>query len=97
MGHKTIQMKMRYAHLAPAHQLAAVERLVSAPQAALLGSSRAGLPHRVAPMTELQPGALRSEPSATTGATSSADSLAGDPSCFAEVLDKVEVAVNVGA
>lgn len=28
MGHKTIQMTMRYAHLAPAHQLAAVERLV---------------------------------------------------------------------
>jgi integrase len=26
MGHKTIQMTMRYAHLAPAHQLAAVER-----------------------------------------------------------------------
>jgi site-specific recombinase XerD len=24
MGHKTIQMTMRYAHLAPAHQLAAV-------------------------------------------------------------------------
>ena len=29
MGHKTIQMTMRYAHLAPAHQLAAVERLTS--------------------------------------------------------------------
>ena len=29
MGHKTIQMTMRYAHLAPAHQLSAVERLVS--------------------------------------------------------------------
>ena len=28
MGHKTIQMTMRYAHLAPAHALAAVERLV---------------------------------------------------------------------
>ena len=28
MGHKTIQMTMRYAHLAPAHKLAAVERLV---------------------------------------------------------------------
>src|SRR5437588_12632884 len=27
MGHKTIQMTMRYAHLAPAHNLAAVERL----------------------------------------------------------------------
>jgi integrase len=29
MGHKTIQMTMRYAHLAPAHQLAAVERIVT--------------------------------------------------------------------
>jgi integrase len=28
MGHQTIQMTMRYAHLAPAHRLAAVERLV---------------------------------------------------------------------
>lgn len=30
MGHKTIQMTMRYAHLAPAHNLAAVKRLVTA-------------------------------------------------------------------
>jgi site-specific recombinase XerD len=29
MGHKTIQMTMRYAHLAPAHTLAAIETLVS--------------------------------------------------------------------
>jgi hypothetical protein len=29
MGHKTIQMTMRYAHLAPAHKLAAVERLAA--------------------------------------------------------------------
>jgi hypothetical protein len=27
MGHKTIQMTVRYAHLAPEHQMAAVERL----------------------------------------------------------------------
>jgi hypothetical protein len=33
MGHQQIQMTMRYAHLAPAHTLAAVERLVTAPQA----------------------------------------------------------------
>jgi len=32
MGHQQIQMTMRYAHLAPAHALAAVERLVTAPQ-----------------------------------------------------------------
>jgi hypothetical protein len=29
MGHKNIRMTMRYAHLAPAHKLAAIERLVS--------------------------------------------------------------------
>ena len=29
MGHKTIQMTMDYAHLAPAHQLAAVQCLVT--------------------------------------------------------------------
>ena len=29
MGHQTIQMTMRYAHLAPAHTLAAVQMLVS--------------------------------------------------------------------
>lgn len=29
MGHKTIQMTMRYAHLAPEHKLVAVERLGS--------------------------------------------------------------------
>ena len=29
MGHKTIQMTMRYTHLAPAHKLAAVERLAA--------------------------------------------------------------------
>jgi site-specific recombinase XerD len=28
MGHKTIQMTVRYSHLAPEHQLDAVERLV---------------------------------------------------------------------
>ena len=29
MGHKTIQMTMRYAHLAPAHKLAAVEKVAA--------------------------------------------------------------------
>lgn len=29
MGHKRIQMSMPYAHLAPAHNLAAVERLLT--------------------------------------------------------------------
>jgi len=33
MGHKTIQMTMRYAHLAPAHKLAAVEKLAAGWQA----------------------------------------------------------------
>jgi site-specific recombinase XerD len=32
MGLKTIQMTMRYAHLAPAHKLAAVERLTGGRQ-----------------------------------------------------------------
>jgi site-specific recombinase XerD len=31
MGHKTIAMTLRYAHLSPAHQLAAVRRLDSEP------------------------------------------------------------------
>jgi hypothetical protein len=29
LGHKKIQMTMRYAHLAPAHKLAAVEKLAA--------------------------------------------------------------------
>jgi hypothetical protein len=36
MGHKTIQVTMRYAHLAPAHQLEAVQRLCNT------GSVRSG-------------------------------------------------------
>jgi Phage integrase family len=68
MGHNTIQMTMRYAHLAPAHQVAAVERLISAPQAELQSSSGPGLPPRVAPIPEPQPGVLLSEPSATPSA-----------------------------
>jgi hypothetical protein len=38
MGHRTIQMTMRYAHLAPDHKQSAVERLVK--------SSRAGKSRR---------------------------------------------------
>jgi hypothetical protein len=30
LGHRTLQMVMRYSHLAPEHQASAVERLVSA-------------------------------------------------------------------
>ncbi|MHB2015330.1 MAG: tyrosine-type recombinase/integrase [Candidatus Xenobia bacterium] len=33
MGHKTIAMTQRYAHLSPTHRLAAVNRLVNAPEA----------------------------------------------------------------
>jgi len=33
MGHKSIQMTCRYAHLAPDHQLAAVEKLATFPTA----------------------------------------------------------------
>ena len=38
MGHKTIQMTVRYAHLAPQHRLAAVQRLCHT-EAALKGLS----------------------------------------------------------
>jgi site-specific recombinase XerD len=34
MGHKTIAMTARYAHLSPAHKLTALEKLVSAPKQA---------------------------------------------------------------
>jgi site-specific recombinase XerD len=30
LGHRTLQMVMRYSHLAPEHQASAVDRLVSA-------------------------------------------------------------------
>jgi site-specific recombinase XerD len=61
MGHKTIQMTMRYAHLAPEHNLAAVERL------ALFNS---GVPSVVsASSTGLS---VLGRPSATITATASA-------------------------
>jgi len=41
MGHKTIQMTMRYAHLAPAHNIAAVERLIPGADRALPVSASA--------------------------------------------------------
>jgi integrase len=53
MGHKTIQMTMRYAHLAPAHQLAAVERLSSFQ----------------VPLAQAQQGSESAEQSATSSAT----------------------------
>jgi Phage integrase family len=31
MGHASIQMTMRYVHLAPSHKLSAVEKLITAP------------------------------------------------------------------
>jgi site-specific recombinase XerD len=37
MGHKTITMTARYAHLAPAHKLAALEKLVNRQQPAREG------------------------------------------------------------
>jgi integrase len=59
MGHKTIQMTMRYAHLAPAHQLSVVELLVPAaaePQA-----------------EEHKAEGIQKEPSATRSATSATE------------------------
>jgi hypothetical protein len=63
MGHKTIQMTMRYAHLAPQHNLAAVERLVSF-------KSHSGEPAECEPAdsSRSEP-VLQEEPSATTTAT----------------------------
>jgi integrase len=49
MGHQTIQMTMRYAHLAPSHTLAAVERLVS--QSGLPEKSPLGTPQKKATAT----------------------------------------------
>jgi integrase len=60
MGHKTIQMTMRYAHLAPEHNLAAVERLTS------FNSSEPPLRE-----TSLAQTALQEEPTATITATAS--------------------------
>ena len=64
MGHKTIQMTMRYAHLAPAHQRSAVERLVS-----FQGDSADA--ERQAKETDT----AQEEPSATTTATSATESF----------------------
>ena len=60
MGHKTIQMTMRYAHLAPEHNLAAVERLTS------FNSSEP--PLRETSLAEM---ALQEEPTAARTATAS--------------------------
>jgi hypothetical protein len=38
MGHKTIAMTLRYAHLSPAHRLAAVRRLDSEPTGTTTGT-----------------------------------------------------------
>jgi integrase len=60
MGHKTIQMTMRYAHLAPEHNLAAVESLISfnSSKPPVRGASRAQT-------------ALLEEATATSSATAS--------------------------
>ena len=52
MGHKTIQMTVRYAHLAPQHRLAAVQRLCD-PEAMQKTASdtRADTGSRVTPKT----------------------------------------------
>jgi hypothetical protein len=62
MGHKTIQMTMRYAHLAPEHNLAAVESLISfnSSKPPVGGASRAQT-------------ALLKDVTATTSATASGD------------------------
>jgi integrase len=62
MGHRTIQMTKRYAHLAPAHNQDAVDRLVSY-QAA---------------QTSKEPELAPAEPSATASATDSESDLTGN-------------------
>jgi len=59
MGHKTIQMTMRYAHLAPAHQLSVVDLLVPPPAE----------PQAEEHMAD----GTREKPGATTSATSAAE------------------------
>jgi integrase len=56
MGHKRIQMTMRYAHLAPAHSQAAVDRLVSfqAPQASQEAEGTPAEPTATTSATELK-------------------------------------------
>jgi len=52
MGHKTIQMTMRYAHLAPEHNLAAVEKLSSFGSAPQVSSESVRKGKRSRPKTE---------------------------------------------
>jgi site-specific recombinase XerC len=40
MGHKTIAMTARYAHLSPEHKLSALERLVATPKRGRVVSTR---------------------------------------------------------
>ena len=65
MGHQTIQMTMRYAHLAPAHQRSAVEQLVAVQKAREPGKSRvAKKPGKAGPGAPAAPSATRT---GTTG------------------------------
>ncbi len=52
MGHKTIQMMCRYAHLAPQHELAAVQRLCDTTP----GAARGGAAQKEATDTTTAPG-----------------------------------------
>ena len=56
MGHQTIQMTMRYAHLAPAHQRSAVEQLVAAPE-----GRAAEVSHQGQEAGQRRPGALKAQ------------------------------------
>jgi site-specific recombinase XerD len=58
MGHQQIQMTMRYAHLAPAHTLAAVERLVTAPRAISEAETMPNGPSATKTATSRKQGAL---------------------------------------
>jgi integrase len=58
MGHRTIQMTMRYAHLAPAHQLAAVERLSSFQLTSLEQDMKSPVPSATRSATKPETGEL---------------------------------------
>lgn len=77
MGHKAIQMTMRYAHLAPEHNLAAVERLSSFGSASPASSNRVRIAGRGSHSGGHPEGATATK-TATSGLAESQQALAQD-------------------
>ena len=61
LGHKTIAMTVRYAHLSPGHQLDAVQRLNQTPTGTTTGTDTATAEVQQAQVTDIStaPGAIR--------------------------------------